>query len=105
MRKVAMDNEPIAKALLQRQKEGIFDSEQSLLDFEEYLEEDDMKGIDRTTKERVNLMMFPTSWREARVDRDQLYLAHAMDNGIRPLEITDIDMSKEEDFEKVHEAI
>jgi len=50
-------------------------------------------------------MMFPTSWREAEVTRDNLWLAHALDSGMRPSELPELDMSKEEDFHQVNEAI
>jgi hypothetical protein len=36
-----------------------------LLDFEEQLEEDDLKEVEKPVRDRANLMMFPTSWREA----------------------------------------
>lgn len=50
-------------------------------------------------------MMFPTSWREARVSRDNLFVAHALELGMRPSELPELDMSKEEDFHQINEAI
>jgi hypothetical protein len=76
-----------------------------LLDFEELVEDDDLKEIDQPIRDRANLMMFPTSWREARVSRDNLFVAHALELGMRPSELPELDMSKEEDFYQINEAI
>lgn len=79
MRKVALDSEPLARAMRQRQKDGIFDAEESLLDFEELLDGDDLKEVEKPVRDRANLMMFPTSWREAQVTREDLFVAHMID--------------------------